>query len=375
MNLFSNPHYDNHEQVVFGYDEASGLKAIVAIHNSNLGPALGGCRMHPYACEADALADVLRLSKGMTYKSALAELPLGGGKSVIIGDPASDKGSELLEAMGGFVESLAGRYIAAKDMGITVQDLASMAKRSTHVSGIAQAVDANGKLRNGDPSPSTAYGVYCGIMAAVQRQFKRKDLDGIRVAIQGLGGVGYRLAVMLREQGAQLFVNDISPEAMQRAVKELDAQVVSAGEILTLDVDVLAPCAMGAVINDHNVEKIRAKIVAGAANNQLAESAHGERLFQRGILYAPDYVINAGGIIDCYYLDRYDLDSQQSPALLKTHVENIANTLDAIYHESTRAQLPTNVIADRMAEARFRPGKECRGQGGRSQVAGIRGAA
>lgn len=348
MNIFTNPHYDRHEQLVFGYDEASGLKAIVAVHNTQRGPALGGCRMHPYGSEGEALADVLRLSKGMTYKSALADLPLGGGKSVIIGNPASDKRAELLQAMGDFVDTLGGRYIVAKDVGITVQDLATMATRSKHISGVSQSIDELGKPRNGDPSPSTAHGVYCGIMASVGYQLKRKDLQGLRVAIQGLGSVGYRLAGMLREQGAELYVSDLNPDTLQRAATEFGAHVVPGDAILDLEVDVLSPCAMGAVINEHNVNKIRATIIAGAANNQLATPAEGERLFRRGILYAPDYVINAGGIIDAYYMD-----TEQGARELNNHVENIGNTLEAIYHESRRSQRATHVIADQMAESCF----------------------
>lgn len=348
MNIFNNPHYDKHENVLFGYDEASGLKAIIAIHNTALGPSLGGCRMHPYASEDDALADVLRLSRGMTYKSAMAELPLGGGKSVIIGNPA-DKRHDLLEAMGRFVDTLGGNYIVAKDMGITVQDLSVMKTRTEHVSGVGASLDDTGKQRNGDPSPSTAYGIYCGIMASVEHRFKSRALEGLRVAIQGLGCVGYRLAAMLREQGAELFVSDLNPDSLARAERALDAQVVPAEDILTLDVDILSPCAMGSVINDATVDQIRAKIIAGAANNQLATAAHGERLARRGILYAPDYVINAGGIIDAYYMETRPNDAKG----LKAHVENIANTLEAIYRDSHRSRLPTNAVADRMAESRF----------------------
>lgn len=348
MNIFTSPHYDKHQQVVFGYDETSGLKAIIAVHNTNLGPSLGGCRMHPYGSDTEALADVLRLSKGMTYKSALAELPLGGGKSVIIGDPARDKNEGLLEAMGRFVGSLGGNYIAAKDMGMNVQDLTVMARRCPHVSGIRESVDDAGRVRNGDPSPSTAYGMFCGIKASVKHQLNRNDLEGIKVAIQGLGSVGYRLAGLLREEGAELYVSDVNEESLDSAAGELDARVVSVEEILGLDVDVVSPCALGAVINDETVEKIRAKIVAGAANNQLATPAHGERLHRRGILYAPDYVINAGGIIDAYYMD-----TRKSAQALKNHVENIANTLEAIYQASRRSLLPTNLIADQMAESRF----------------------
>jgi leucine dehydrogenase len=348
MNIFSNSSYDRHENVLFGYDEASGLRAVIAIHNTQLGPALGGCRMHPYASEADALTDVLRLSKGMTYKSALADLPLGGGKSVIIGDPAKDKRPDLLAAMGRFVDSAGGRYIVAKDMGICVPDLCTMAEYTSHISGVRECMDAEGKRRDGDPSPSTAYGVYCGIKTSVDFHLGRKDLDGLRVSIQGLGSVGYSLATMLRKEGAELFVSDINSASVELAVRELDATAVAPQDILGLDVDVFAPCAMGAVIDEQTVEMVRAKLIAGAANNQLATPAQGDRLLQRGILYAPDYVINAGGIIDAYYMDH-----GKSAQSLKIHVENIATTLERIYHESKRFRLSTQQVADRMAESRF----------------------
>jgi leucine dehydrogenase len=352
MNIFSNSHYDRHEKVLFGYDEASGLRAMIAIHNTNLGPALGGCRMHAYASEADALADVLRLSRGMTYKSALAELPLGGGKSVIIGDPTKDKRPDLLAAMGRFVDSAGGRYIVAKDMGICVPDLLAMAKHTSHISGVGESVDADGQRRDGDPSPSTAYGVFCGIKTSINYLLGRKSLDGLRVAIQGLGSVGFSLAGMLRNEGAELFVSDINAENVQRAVQSFDATPVDPDSVLTLPVDVLSPCAMGAVINDETVDRIQAKLIAGAANNQLARPEHGERLFQRGILYAPDYAINAGGIIDAYYMD-----TGKSAQSLKAHVENIATTLERIYHESRQFRLPTQEVADRMAERRFQMGE------------------
>lgn len=288
----------------------------------------------------------------MTYKSALAELPLGGGKSVIIGDPAKDKGPDLLAAMGRFVDSAGGRYIVAKDMGICVPDLLAMAQHTGHTSGVGESLDADGQRRDGDPSPSTAYGVFCGIKASVDYHLGRKSLEGLRIAIQGLGSVGYSLAVMLQKEGAELFVSDINVNSVERAVQELGATAVAPEDVLSLDVDVLAPCAMGAVINEETVEKIRAKLIAGAANNQLATPAQGDRLLQRGILYAPDYVINAGGIIDAYYVDH-----GKSAQSLKTHVENIATTLDRIYHESRRFRLSTQEVADRMAESRFMAGE------------------
>lgn len=348
MSVFSSPDFDQHENVVFGYDQDSGLRAVIAIHNSNLGPAMGGCRMYPYASERDALRDVLRLSKGMSYKAALAGVALGGGKSVVIGNPLKDKSRQLFEAMGRLVDTLSGKYIAAQDMGINVQDLEQMATQSEYVSGIRNRVDELGKLRTGDPSPATAFGVFCGIKAALTSRLNRHELEGIRVAIQGLGHVGYHLARLLHEAGAKLWVSDINKARESEAIREFGAIAVNAGELISLDVDVFCPCAMGAILNDQTIATLQAKIIAGAANNQLLESKHGANLHNKGILYAPDYVINAGGLIDLFYLDH-----GKPAADVKNHVENIANTLADIFTASKRKNLATNIIADDMAAARF----------------------
>ncbi len=348
MSVFSSPDFDQHENVVFGYDQDSGLRAVIAIHNSNLGPAMGGCRMYPYASERDALRDVLRLSKGMSYKAALAGVALGGGKSVVIGNPLKDKSRQLFEAMGRLVDTLSGKYIAAQDMGINVQDLEQMATQSEYVSGIRNRVDELGKLRTGDPSPATALGVFCGIKAALTSRLNRHELEGIRVAIQGLGNVGYHLARLLHEAGAKLWVSDINKARESEAIREFGAIAVNAGELISLDVDVFCPCAMGAILNDQTIATLQAKIIAGAANNQLLESKHGANLHNKGILYAPDYVINAGGLIDLFYLDH-----GKPAADVKNHVENIANTLADIFTASKRKNLATNIIADDMAAARF----------------------
>lgn len=349
MSVFSSPDFDQHEVVVFGHDQESGLRTIIAIHNLNLGPAMGGCRMYPYASEQDALRDVLRLSKGMTYKAALAGVPLGGGKSVIMGDPLTEKSGHLFEAMGRFVDTLSGKYIAAQDMGIDVQDLKQMARQTDHVAGIHNRVDELGKLRAGSPSLSTALGVFCGIEAAVRNRLKRQDLEDIRVAIQGLGHVGYQLASQLHEAGARLWVTDINQARVLDAVREFGAVAVGADELFSLDVDVFSPCAMGGILNDQTICSLRVKIVAGAANNQLLESKHGTDLMNKGILYAPDYVINAGGIIDLFYFD------QGKPARdVNNHVENIAGTLATIFIAANNKDLATNIVADEMAAARFR---------------------
>jgi len=349
MSIFANPDYDKHEKIVYGFDEASGLRAIIAVHNTHCGPALGGCRMFPYATDDDALKDVLRLSRGMTYKAALAGLPLGGGKSVIIGNPMQDKTQSMFEAMGHFVDEGRGEYIVAQDSGICVEDLRIMAKQTKHVSGINDCLDELGQLRNGDPSPSTAYGVFCGLQAAVRYRLGRNNLDNVTVAIQGLGNVGYRLAELLHNAGARLVVADVREENTRKAMENLNAEVVSVEEIVRADVDVLSPCALGGVVNDDTVDHIKAKVIAGAANNQLAEPIHGEQLLQKSILYAPDYVINAGGIIDAFYVRE-----GKSLTDMKKHVEGIAEILTQVFERSALESLATNQVADKMAELRFK---------------------
>jgi leucine dehydrogenase len=342
MSVFEHREFDGHEQVVFCHDPASGLRAIIAIHNTNRGPALGGCRMWPYASEAEALTDALRLSRGMTYKSALAGLAYGGGKSVIIGDPRRDKSHALFGAMGRYVDSLGGRYTVAEDVGISVPDVEIMAEETAHVAGVT-----NGGA--GDPSPATAYGVYKGIKAAAQHRLGTDSLHGLRVAVQGVGHVGYYLCQHLAAEGAELLVADIAEDSLDRAVREFDAQVVAPEQIAATSVDIYAPCALGAVINDATLPHLKAKVVAGSANNQLAEARHGEALRQRGILYAPDYVINAGGIINI---------SHEGPgydaAKAFTHVAQIHDTLLEIFRRADAAKIATSQAADRLAEERFR---------------------
>jgi leucine dehydrogenase len=350
MSVFSLRDFADHEQVVFCSDDASGLKAIIAVHNSNLGPALGGCRMWHYASEDDAIRDVLRLSRGMTYKSALAGLQLGGGKSVIIGNPRTDKTPALLDAFARSLNQLNGRYVAAEDSGTNVADMKYLAERTPHVAGIIDkpSHEAEG-MRSGDPSPATAYGTFFGIRAAVKRKLGRDSLDGLRVAIQGVGNVGFDLARQLTDAGAQLWVADIHEENLVRAREELGARALAPEAIYAADVDVFAPCAMGAILNDETIPQLRASIVAGAANNQLAEVRHGSELMRRGILYAPDYVINAGGIIDIYH-ERIGFDR---PALLR-HLEGIHATLLEIFERADKEARPTGEVADALAEERFK---------------------
>ncbi len=340
MNVFDHPDFDHHELVAFKEDQASGLKAIIAVHNSTLGPALGGCRMFSYASNSEALSDVLRLSRGMTYKSALAGIALGGGKSVIIGNPQQDKSRQLLLAMGGFINSLSGTYITAEDSGTGVADMAVMGEKTPYVSGVI-----SGEEHGGDPSPITAYGVYRGVVASVAHKFK-SDLKGVRIALQGIGNVGFHLARQLVESGATVYAADINPANIQRAVNQLGVIELPLEDILSADVDVLAPCALGGAININSIESIKAKVIAGAANNQLATADMGDALKQKGILYAPDYVVNAGGIIDVYYQTQGIRDRKKVDA----HVERIGDTLKTIFTRADQTGSATSRIADELAE-------------------------
>lgn len=343
MSVFSHPEFDGHEHVAFYHDRKSGLKAIIAIHNTNLGPALGGCRMWPYATDEEALRDVLRLSKGMTYKSAVANIKLGGGKAVILGNHRTEKTRDLLLAMGDFVESLGGRYITAEDSGTSVADMKVIGERTRFAGGVVE-----GSEHGGDPSPTTAYGTYVGLKAAAKFRLGVDSLKGIKIAVQGVGNVGYRLAKHLHDDGAELVVSDIFSENTERAVRELGARVVEGDAIFDQDVDIFAPCALGAIINDNTIDRLKACVVAGAANNQLAEERHGELLRAREILYAPDYVINAGGIVDVYYQR-----TGESSAKLKAHVEGIGDTLTEIFTRAAENQQPTGLVANKIAEERF----------------------
>ena len=343
MSVFSHHEFDRHEHIAFHQDADAGLSAIIAIHNTNRGPAVGGCRMWPYGSDAEALTDALRLARGMTYKSALANLPFGGGKAVIIGDSRRHKTPELLRAMGRFVEALGGRYVIAEDVGTTVEDMDIIAETTSHV-----ACTSDG---SGDPSPYTAYGVYRGIRAAVQYKLKRNagDLENVRVAVQGLGQVGYPLCRYMHQDGAELVVTDINAANVARAVDEFGAATVAADDIYDARVDVLAPCALGGVLNDRTVPRLRAKIVAGSANNQLAAPHNGDALAQRDILYAPDYVVNAGGIMEVAYGKTHGKDA------ISRQVDKIANTLMEIFIRADAAQTSTQAVADALAEERFLP--------------------
>ena len=344
MSVFSAPAFDQHELVAFGADKGTGLRAIIAVHDTTLGPAVGGCRMYPYASDEEALHDVLRLSRGMTYKSALAGLPMGGGKSVIIGDSRRDKTAALIRAMGEFVHSQGGRYVAAEDSGTGVADIRLMAERTPHVSGM------NDNEFGGDPSPSTAYGVFLGIRTAVRHRLGVASCAGLKLAIQGLGPVGYYLARHLRDDGATVYGADLNAANLRRAVDELGVLAVAADEIMGLEVDILAPCAMGAVLNDRSIAALRAGIVAGAANNQLATSEDSARLQDHGILYCPDFLINAGGIIDVHH-QRIGSEDE----IRRSHVERIEQTLSEVLLRADTTRRPTHEIAEDLAREYLRP--------------------
>ncbi len=337
-----------HEQLVVCQDRSVGLKAFIAIHDTTLGPALGGTRMWPYRSEEEAVIDVLRLAKGMTYKASVAGLNLGGGKAVIMGDPGRDKTPQLLQVYGRFVETLNGRYITAEDVGTCQQDMDIIRTCTRHVCGVAPE---NGG--SGDPSPFTALGVFHGIRAAVRETDGRDDLAGLKVAVQGLGHVGYHLCHLLAEAGAKLVVTDIHQARVASVVAEFGAEAVEPEAIYVVDCDVFAPCALGAVVNDRTVKGLRCRIIAGAANNVLAEPYHGELLESAGILYVPDYVINAGGLINvAEELNGYNA---------RRSTEKVCRIYDRVREVITLARslgVSTHQAADCLAEQRIRAARE-----------------
>lgn len=342
--VFDSAEYSEHEQVVFCRDGKSGLFSIIAIHDSTLGPAAGGCRMWPYESEKEAIRDVLRLSQGMTYKNAMAELPLGGGKAIILCDQRREKSEPLLRAFGRFVEGLGGRYITAEDVGVSVADMEIVARETRHVAGLSR-----GRAASGDPSPLTARGVVVGMKAAVRHRLGREWLGGLRVLVQGVGNVGLHVCRLLQAEGAELFVSDVNRAAVERAVTETGAKAVTAEDVFDQEVDVFAPCALGAVLDDWTVPRLRATIVAGAANNQLAEPRHAMALAERGILYAPDYVINAGGIINV----AEELSGHYDCVRVLGRVERIGETLSRIFREVSERGGDTASIADAMAREKI----------------------
>lgn len=343
--------YD-YEQLVFCHDESSGLKAIIAIHDTTLGPALGGTRMWTYETEAAAVEDALRLARGMTYKNAAAGLNLGGGKAVIIGDPRSDKSEELFRAFGRYVQSLNGRYITAEDVGTTVEDMDLIYQETNYVTGISPAYGSSG-----NPSPVTAFGVYRGMKAAAKEAFGTDSLQGKVVAVQGVGNVAYKLCEHLHKEGAKLIVTDIRKDAVDKVVQEFNATAVDPDDIYSVPCDIYAPCALGGTINDQTIPLLKAKVIAGSANNQLKEAKHGQIIHDLGIVYAPDYVINAGGVINV----ADELHGYNEERALKK-VEAIYQNIEKVFEISKRDDIPTSEAADRMAEERIEKIRNSRNQ-------------
>ena len=328
-----------HEKVLFVNNEKAGLKAIIAVHNTNLGPAIGGCRLYPYESYDAALFDVLRLSRGMSHKNAVAGLPHGGGKGVIIADP-SQKTEAMFEAFAEAVNDLGGSYITAEDVNTDTNDALIMLRKTKHLCGLPQ--------NSGDPSPFTARGVWQGIKATAKVALDRDSLEGVTIAIQGLGKVGYDLARYLHNDGAKLIVGNRSNKAaLERAADEFGATVVGTNEILTAECDILAPCALGAILNPNTIPNLRCKAVAGAANNQILDDASGLALKARGIYYAPDFVINGGGVINA----AAEVDGPYNEAAVLEKVDNIYNSIEHILSESKKTGEPEGVIATRYAES------------------------
>ncbi len=353
--------YNDHFRVRQFMDAESGLNAFIAVHNKNLGPALGGCRMYPYGSEGDALRDVLRLSYGMTYKNALAGLPLGGGKSVIIGDPATDKTEALMEAMGRAVHMMDGDYVSAEDSGTSETDMALMRRATPYVMGQkTKAADALG----GDPSPVTAYGVFCGLKAALRKRYGRDNIGGLHVAVQGLGAVGYELCRLLDEQGAELFVTDMREDVLQKAQDQFTrVQVVGLDEIFSVPAQVFAPCALGAQLNAKTIPEMNFDIIAGAANNQLETPEDDDRLAANRILYTPDYVVNAAGVIAVGYEYFEGIGENPFPHELTRdnmlrHVERIGDTIDQVFALAESRGITPGRAADEMAEDIFMANNE-----------------
>ncbi|MCG6133457.1 MAG: tryptophan dehydrogenase ScyB [Nostoc sp. LLA-1] len=340
MLLFETVKEMGHEQVLFCHGKDPDIKAIIAIHDTTLGPAMGATRLLPYVNEEAALKDALRLSRGMTYKAACANIPAGGGKAVIIANP-ENKTDDLLRAYGRFVDSLNGRFITGQDVNITPQNVRTIAQETNYVVGVSE--------KSGGPAPITAMGVFLGIKAAVEFRLHTKNLTGLKVAVQGLGNVGKNLCQHLHENGMQLFVSDVNPAKTAEIRRLFGATVVEPDEIYSLDVDIFAPCALGGMLNSESIPLLKAPIIAGAANNQLGdEQTHSQMLTEKGIIYCPDYVINAGGLINVYN-EMIGYDEEKA----FQQVNNIYDTLLAIFDIAKQQQITTNEASKRLAEARI----------------------
>ncbi|MFA5556836.1 MAG: Glu/Leu/Phe/Val dehydrogenase dimerization domain-containing protein [Flavobacteriaceae bacterium] len=342
--VFGQESFNDHEQIVFCHDKDTGLKAIIGIHNTVLGPALGGTRMWKYNNEWEALNDVLRLSRGMTYKSAISGLNLGGGKAVIIGDSKTNKTPEMIKRFGEFVHSLSGKYITAEDVGTTTPDMDLIRDITPHVTGISES-----KGGSGNPSPVTGFGVYMGLKAAAKFQFGTDNLEGKKIMVQGIGHVGETLVSYLTKEGAIVQIADINEEKLKEVANKYGASIYRGDDLYSEEIDIYAPCALGATINDQTVNKIKAKVIAGAANNQLAnEIVHGQILKDRGIVYAPDFLINAGGIINVY---GEIVGYGKEEALKRT--ENIYNTTLQTLNFAKENDITTHLAAFQVAQQRI----------------------
>ena len=342
--MFDHVSFDAHESVHMFHDATSGLRAVIAIHSSALGPAAGGCRMWKYGSGDEMLQDVLRLSQGMSYKNAMADIPLGGGKAVIWGDARSDKSPELFRAFGRAVESLHGQYYTAEDVGIDVADMQIVREETAYVAGLDEGVAASG-----DPSPITARGVFLGIRETAKRAFGTDDLSNRTIAVQGVGSVGGHVCQYLAEAGAKLIVTDIDADALAVVSARDGATIVAPDEIYDVDADIFAPCALGAVVNDDTLRRFKVKAIAGAANNQLIVPEMGEFLRRAGILYAPDYVINGGGIINV----AAEISGTYSRTWVDQKLDTLMHTLGEVLDEALSSETPTTEVADTIARRRM----------------------
>lgn len=355
MTLFDAPAFEGHESVQAFHDEATGLKTIIAVHSTARGPAAGGCRMWPYTSSSAALDDALRLSRAMSYKNAVADIDHGGGKAVIIGDSRTGKSPALFEAFGRAVEEVGGRYWTAEDVGVSPADLQASRTQTRFVAGLDGHAAASG-----DPSPVTAEGVFRGIQLAVRRAYGR-ELKGTTVAIQGVGHVGAYLAEKLHAAGAKLVITDVNQPALAEVVHRTGAQVVSPEVIFDADAEVFAPCALGGAITPDTLARLKGRVVAGGANNQLATPAVGQALFERGLLYAPDYVINGGGIINVAgEIRALNADQAFDPAWVEEKLSRLMQTLDEVFERSVAEKRPTNAISHEIAQGRIRAGTASR---------------
>ena len=354
--LFDSPSFANHEGVHAVFDEKTGLRAIIAVHSTARGPAVGGTRMWNYATSAEALEDVLRLSKGMSYKNAVADLEMGGGKSVIIGDSRTQKTPELFRAFARYVDQLGGVYYAAEDVGVSVEDIAEARKVTPYVLGVKDGPEASG-----DPSPVTAEGVFRSNLMVARKLWKQDDLTGLTVSLQGIGHVGGYLADKLHKAGAKLVMTDVNTALLEEVAARTDAKIVAPDEIYDVEADIYAPCALGATLNPETLGRLKVKAVCGAANNQLATPDIGQTLFERGVLYAPDYVVNGGGIINvASEMNAPQPGGASDPLWVEGKLSRLMETLEENLDRSAAEKRPTHEIADAIAEARINAARDAR---------------